>query len=636
MKISIMKLFDSISNYTEKIFNIHLLSLPKVANLRKGIILLIFIFMTSIHFSVFANGINFYEQSLRNCEELNSDADDFAAVWNNFENKLYFNSERDGRSYFYSANAGDSLIFRNISKSASPINISGNNQSYVTFYSANEAYLSTYRMDEGRPVMNIFKTFYKKMQWTKPVPVDSLISNAFCAHPAVSPGGRIMIFSSNMGYNESSDTDLWMCSRLNNGSWGNLMSLDELNSAGNEITPFLKGDDTLIFATNGYEGRGGYDLYYSLRVNGSWSRPEPLTAVNTEFDESDPSIINNTLLFASDRPGGLGGLDIYSIRIQDENGAENNSEKPEILIESLITSLRLKYDMTVEYQVIAPYIDRLIDPDMNRNYFAEQLNSRILKTLSSRMKENKNSILICGNKIFPQLWDYLCVQNKIEKHRLVADERLADGQIKSNSTELTSPFASGVELVEPVPPVLDLFINTGEKAINGQWRLLLKNDIDMLILKQGNGLLPEEMSIDISNFGSYLTDLDELVFQLESSGNIIGDFSLTLIKNSAFSIKPLIINRKKYHRYLLLLPNDYKRADLGDYFKSNIIPHVSGNIILNYRADDDISDAGEIADILKSATDISPDIELKSGIKNIPGELIIPNDYLFFELLIGQ
>lgn len=89
--------------------------------------------------------------------------------------------------------------------------------------------------------------------------------------------------------------------------------------------PFCKGDNnychpvlmkdqqTIVFASDMPGGYGGMDLYYSKFENGQWSEPKNFGAkINTTANEFFPFIsVNNLLFFSSDRKGGYGGLDIY-------------------------------------------------------------------------------------------------------------------------------------------------------------------------------------------------------------------------------------------------------------------------------------------------------------------------------------
>ena len=57
---------------------------------------------------------------------------------------------------------------------------------------------------------------------------------------------------------------------------------------------------------------GGFDLYYSQRVEEGWTNPQLLSnRINTTGDEQYPSLHNDTLYFSSDHHAGMGGLDIF-------------------------------------------------------------------------------------------------------------------------------------------------------------------------------------------------------------------------------------------------------------------------------------------------------------------------------------
>ena len=75
------------------------------------------------------------------------------------------------------------------------------------------------------------------------------------------------------------------------------------------------GDTLLVYASLGKKGATGLDLYrVSIRM-GEYTEPVLLGgAVNTPFDEQDAYLSKDGLLyFSSNRPGGLGGFDIYAV-----------------------------------------------------------------------------------------------------------------------------------------------------------------------------------------------------------------------------------------------------------------------------------------------------------------------------------
>ena len=62
------------------------------------------------------------------------------------------------------------------------------------------------------------------------------------------------------------------CELDDRGRWGKPVSLGaEVNSLGNEVSPFVAADGkTLFFASNGLPSVGGYDIHRAVREDGSW------------------------------------------------------------------------------------------------------------------------------------------------------------------------------------------------------------------------------------------------------------------------------------------------------------------------------------------------------------------------------
>lgn len=100
---------------------------------------------------------------------------------------------------------------------------------------------------------------------------------------------------------------------------------DSLLSSGYEDKcPFIFGK-LLVFASNRPGGYGGFDLYYSKWENGRWAAPVNFgNRINTASDEYRPIILtdsdfgaftNNMMLFSSNRAGGKGGFDLYYVGI---------------------------------------------------------------------------------------------------------------------------------------------------------------------------------------------------------------------------------------------------------------------------------------------------------------------------------
>jgi hypothetical protein len=105
-------------------------------------------------------------------------------------------------------------------------------------------------------------------------------------------------------------------------SWFNLdyavsTRADSVNSSSEDKCPMVL-KHVMVFSSNRPGGLGGFDLYYSIFRNGKWNSPVNLgPGINSSSDEyrpvpgNHPDFTNQFMMFSSNRPGGKGGFDIY-------------------------------------------------------------------------------------------------------------------------------------------------------------------------------------------------------------------------------------------------------------------------------------------------------------------------------------
>jgi outer membrane protein OmpA-like peptidoglycan-associated protein len=103
--------------------------------------------------------------------------------------------------------------------------------------------------------------------------------------PCFSPDGRYLYFGSDMpgGFG---GTDLYRTEKKD-GIWSEPVNLGEkVNSAGNEVYPFIAANGDLYFASDGHGGLGKKDLFLTRMSGSDWITPFHLeTPINSEYDD---------------------------------------------------------------------------------------------------------------------------------------------------------------------------------------------------------------------------------------------------------------------------------------------------------------------------------------------------------------
>ncbi len=136
-------------------------------------------------------------------------------------------------------------------------------------------------------------------------------------HPALSPDGQKLYFSSNRPEGQGG-MDLYVSIRQGD-NWGTPQNLGAaINTAGNEIFPVIAADGKLYFSSNRPGGLGQLDIFVSEMKGGTWSNPENVGApFNSPADDIGLVTLEDgeSGYLTSNRGGGKGGDDIYCWKI---------------------------------------------------------------------------------------------------------------------------------------------------------------------------------------------------------------------------------------------------------------------------------------------------------------------------------
>lgn len=101
-----------------------------------------------------------------------------------------------------------------------------------------------------------------------PMPFNSTSYN--CAHPSLTADGKTLYFASDMPGGQGG-LDIWYSKLDDAGVWGAPINMgDKINTKGNEMFPSIGANNLLYFASNGQEGLGGLDIYeVKLKADGN-------------------------------------------------------------------------------------------------------------------------------------------------------------------------------------------------------------------------------------------------------------------------------------------------------------------------------------------------------------------------------
>lgn len=122
----------------------------------------------------------------------------------------------------------------------------------------------------------------------QPVEITSVDTLDIVGHPTLSDDELIMYFAAERkgGFGGK---DIWISTRENASEpFGRPFNLGEkVNTAGDEMYPFLRYDTTLYFASNGHGGMGGLDIFVtSMDTAGNWGEPRNLKSpINSTGDD---------------------------------------------------------------------------------------------------------------------------------------------------------------------------------------------------------------------------------------------------------------------------------------------------------------------------------------------------------------
>lgn len=147
-------------------------------------------------------------------------------------------------------------------------------------------YLTRARREPNAPTsVEIFTSSRSDAKWSAPQKLEITADTiSVYAHPAVSPDGNYLYFTSDMPGGEGG-RDIW---RINlKDQVGSLENLGKwINTPGDEMFPYMRTDSVMYFASDGHPGYGGLDIFRAeLTKSGGWKVENMGRPVNSPADD---------------------------------------------------------------------------------------------------------------------------------------------------------------------------------------------------------------------------------------------------------------------------------------------------------------------------------------------------------------
>jgi outer membrane protein OmpA-like peptidoglycan-associated protein/tetratricopeptide (TPR) repeat protein len=270
-------------------------------------------------------------------KELNSEYADFGAV--QYGNKIVFTTARNenlvvGNYYAWNDKPFlDLFVFDSsaiLTKRITPFSKTINTRYHegpvyftpdnkTVYFTRNNYYQGKRSYNQkGTTGLMIFKADLVNGIWENVVPLPFNNKEYSVGHPALSPDGKRLYFTSDMP-GAIGGSDIYYVDILGDNNYGTPVNLGAgINTEGNEMFPFVNANG-LYYSSDGLPGLGGLDVFSAKQQgDGKFGKPTNLGApVNSPKDDFCFVMNADNLsgFLASNRPDGTGDDDIYSFTL---------------------------------------------------------------------------------------------------------------------------------------------------------------------------------------------------------------------------------------------------------------------------------------------------------------------------------
>ncbi len=290
------------------------------------------------------------EQEIRSCElaeewqrnpeaykveeikDLNSKESDFSPAYGRDDfSMIYFTTSREGvlgKKTHGATGQNFTDIFESRidkkSKWSTPVPVEGINTEFeegTPSFSSDYKELYFTRCEAGKREKKGCIIMYTKRngdKWSDPKNLGLLPDSLVAAHPSIAKDGLTLYFVTDLagGFGKK---DIWKVTRLRPGdAWSKPVNLGpDINTAGDELFPYIREDGTLYFSSDGLIGMGGLDIFSAKpQPDGSWVVQNMKPPINSFADDFGIAFEdgNEKGIFSSTRKGKEND-DLYSFEL---------------------------------------------------------------------------------------------------------------------------------------------------------------------------------------------------------------------------------------------------------------------------------------------------------------------------------
>jgi len=163
-----------------------------------------------------------------------------------------------------------------------------------------------------------------------------LINTCFYDGPiSTNTKGDLLFFTNNYGSDRNEKLTIYYSTRNSSNEWTKPLPIPFNNDKYNVTHPFYDEQNKLLyFASDMPGGLGGMDIYKCTFENGKFGQKEAVRFVNTDKNDIFPLVFNDKLYFTSQGHKGIGGYDLFLVENLEVKslGAPFNSANDDLAI----------------------------------------------------------------------------------------------------------------------------------------------------------------------------------------------------------------------------------------------------------------------------------------------------------------